>query len=104
MRHPQGQDHINTTVHWVTGVMKSNSLFVSDRITSYALSYVTKYLITLTQSISFGPLGEAVKCGITELRNKQKLNSSEIIHYAGSKVYLNYSPCSKNTIAKVGQQ
>ena len=47
---------------------------------------------------------EAVKRGITELRNKQKLNSSKILHYAGSKVYLNYSPCSKNTIAKVGQQ
>ena len=52
MRHPQGQDHIDTTIHWVTGVMKSNSLFVSDRITSYALSYVTKYLIPLTQSTS----------------------------------------------------
>ena len=53
--------------------------------------------------------GEAVKrgirnSGVTELRNKQKLNSSEILHYAGSKVYLNYSPCRKNTIAKVGQQ
>ena len=42
--------------------------------------------------------------GITELRNKQKLNSSEVVHYAGYKVYLNYSPCSKNTIAKVEQQ
>ena len=44
---------------------------------------------------------EAVKRGIW---NKQKYNSSEILHYADSKVYLNYSPCSKNTIAKVEQQ
>jgi len=39
-----------------------------------------------------------------ELWNKQKLNSRETWPYAGSTVYLHYSPFCKNTITKVEQQ
>ena len=39
-----------------------------------------------------------------ELRNKQKLNSRETLPYAGFTVYLHYSPCGKNTIAKAEKQ
>ena len=47
-------------------------------------------------------VGEPVKHGIrnsriTEFCRISKKNSSKILHYAGFKVYLNYSPFNKNT-------
>ena len=33
-----------------------------------------------------------------------KLNLNGTLPYAGSTMYLHYSPCSKNTVAKVEQQ
>ena len=72
------------------------------------LADLVSHLIIASVSLPL-PLWQLVKhgirnSGITELRNKQKLNSRETWSYVGSTVYLHYSPCCKNTIMKVEQQ